>query len=174
MSADPDEDLVERIRELEETVEAIQQELAGRDRRLVSRGPPRVGDVLRFADQFAIPAAIAILDTNRRVLKLLQRAIRTTERGRSATEGPTAISRETVDRLDRALVELQTALQETSLPENAEARQLLQEARKLRDEIDERLAGTGPTNGESSTVEIDIDDEIESIRDELDKDDGSE
>lgn len=174
MSTDPDEDLEDRVRELEETLEALHEELEGRDRRLMARGPPSVRDVLRFADEFAIPAAIAILDANRRMLELVQGAIHATERGRAAGEGSATIGREAVDRLDRALTELQTALQESSLPENAEARQLLQEAKNLRDEIDERMAEPGDTGDESSAVEIDIDGEIDSIRDELDEDDDSE
>ncbi len=171
MTTDPDEELADRVRELEDTLEALHAELEDRDRRLMARRPPSVRDVLRFADEFAIPAAIAILDANRRMLELVQGAIRATERGRAAGEGSASIGREAVDRLDRALNELQTALQESSLPENAEARQLLQEARTLRDEIDERMAESGDNREESTAVEIDIDGEIESIRDELDEED---
>lgn len=176
MTDDPDGDLEDRVRELEDTLAALRDELERRDRRLMARRPPSIREVLRFADEFAIPAAIAVLEANRRMLELVQGAIRATERGRSVGEGSAAIGRDAVDRLDRALSELQSALQESSLPENDEARQLLREAKDLRDEIDERLATSGgeSVDGSDSTVEIDIDGEIESIRDELDGEDGSE
>lgn len=172
MTTDPDDDLAERVHDLEDTLDALRTELERRDRR-PSRRPPSVREVLRFADEFAIPAAVAVLEANRRMLELVQGAIRATERGRRMGEGSAAIGRETVDRLDRALSDLQAAVQEASLPENDEARQLLQEARDLRDEIDERLTEPSEEPGEE-TVEIDIDGEIESIRDELDEDGGED
>lgn len=174
MTSDPDEELADRVRRLEATLEALQDELESQDRGLVPRRPPSIREVLAFADEFAIPAAIAVLDANRRMLELLQGAIRATERGRSVGAASAPIARETVDRLDRALSDLQTTLHETSLPENDDARQLLQEARELRDEIDDRLAATGADTGEDSAVEIDIDGEIESLKDDLDDGDGSE
>ena len=174
MTTDRDDELAERVRELEDTLEALRDELEGRDRRLMRRDPPRIRDVLRFADEFAIPTAIAVLEANRRMLELVQGAIRATDRGRRVGEESTAIGRETVDRLDRALTDLQAAIQDSALPQNDEARQLLEEARTLRDEIDTRVTESGASEEEGSTVEIDIDGEIESIKDELDEDDGSE
>ena len=174
MTTDRDDELAERVRELEDTLEALRAELETRDRRLMRRDPPTIRDVLRFADEFAIPTAIAVLEANRRMLELVQGAIRVTDRGRQVGEGSTSIGRETVDRLDRALTELQAALQDSALPQNDEARQLLEEARSLRDEIDTRMLESGESEAEGSAVEIDIDGEIESIKDELDEEDDSE
>lgn len=174
MTTDRDDELAQRVRELEATLEELRAELEARDRRLTRRAPPSIRDILRFADEFAIPTAIAVLEANRRMLELVQGAIRATETGRQVGEESTAIGRETFDRLDRALSDLQTAIQDSPLPENDEARQLLDEARSLRDEIDTRLAESGESGDAGSTVEIDIDGEIESIKDELDDEDASE
>jgi hypothetical protein len=143
-------DLVTLADELSTTLDELRDELAG-TRRRPPRGPlglprpPTPRELLEFTDEFAIPAAIAGLEATIRTLELLQGAIRLTragseagERGREVRTRAEDASRRTVDRLDDVLVDLQDAL--AGRPENEEARTLLDDARALRREIDDRLA----------------------------------
>ena len=102
-------------------------------------------------------------------------------RGRLARTGQSALGT-----LENALEELAVAL-ERGEPSNPEALRLLEEARTLREEVEGRLAETGEVGGERALDEkndeyelaagddsetdeigIDIDEEIASIREELD------
>lgn len=162
--------------------------------------PPTPRELLEFTDEFAIPTAIAVLEANIRALEALQGAVRLTragdrvgERGREARAHTEELSRGALDRLDDVLVDLQDAL--SGRPENPEARTLLDDARALRSEIDERLRAAddrrparGPSQGGSERgrrprnaresrpqdaaadedgVAIDVDSELDSIRDEV-------
>jgi len=76
----------------------------------------------------------------------LQRGIRMTESGRRVREEGSAIgdraadvSRTTLDRLGSTLEDLQDATARGGTPESGPARELIEEARRLRDEIDQRL-----------------------------------
>src|SRR5699024_7499545 len=106
--------------------------------------PPRPGELLEFTDEFAIPAVIAILEANIRALEAFRGAVRLARagdeagrRGREARAGTEELSRGALDRLDDTLADLQNALE--GQPQNAEARTLLDDARALRAEIDDRL-----------------------------------
>jgi hypothetical protein len=108
--------------------------------------PPEPRRVLRFADEVAIPATIAVLEANVKLLQALQRGIRMTESGRRVKAEGSAVgdraadvSRSTLDRLGSTLEDLQDATARGGTPESGPARELIEEARRLRDEIDQRL-----------------------------------
>lgn len=167
------DDLSERIDELEETLAALRAEIESpRDRRRPFR-PPTPREMLRMADEYAIPAAVAALEANVRALELVQAGIRASDPERAADttatavrDGVTGATRATVDRLDRALAEIEASMAGTGMPRNPDARELLTEARRLNDEIADRLAvetGAGRDDG----VRIDVESELDSIRDEV-------
>jgi len=162
--------------------------------------PPTPRELVRFTDEYTIPTLIAVLEANIRLLEALQGAIRLArtgqaagERGREMRALTEELGRDGLDRLDDVLVDLQDALD--GRPENPEARTLLDDARALRHEIDDRLAETGDgrrpnatrprdaadderddvgpaaTDDPDESVAIDVDSELDSIRDEVDGDD---
>lgn len=156
--------------------------------------PPTPRELLTFTERQAIPAAIGVLEANIRALELLGDAIRRVDRYDGRADRPdrerarpraTAASRPTLDRLETALDDLQDALD--GAPAGAETRRLLDEARALREEIDRRLretadrpyrarssdtragAGRSPTAG-GHEIPVDVEDELESIKRDLDED----
>lgn len=191
-----EDDLEERVDELQRSLEELRREIEPRP----PRGPgglprpPTPGELVRFADKQAIPTAIAVLEANVRALELLQGALRLADTGRVAGEEADRtreraedLSRRSLDRLDRVLEDLQEATRGDTLPRDGDARDILEEARELREEIAERIgeaerdrrrAGGSRTESENSTadggVEIDVEDELDSIRAELEGDDENE
>jgi hypothetical protein len=154
---DDREELADLAADLESVLRDLRTEI-GPDRRRgpldsgLRRGPlgfprpPEPRRVLRFADEVAIPATIAVLEANVKLLQALQRGIRMTESGRQVREEGSAIgdraadvSRTTLDRLGSTLEDLQDATARGGTPESGPARELIEEARRLRDEIDQRL-----------------------------------
>ncbi|MFT4890217.1 MAG: hypothetical protein ACI9YT_001131 [Halobacteriales archaeon] len=166
--------------------------------------PPEPRRVLQFADQVAIPATIAILEANVKLLQALQRAIRLTESGRRVREEGSAmgdraadVSRTTLDRLGSTLEDLQEATEGGGTPESGPARELIEEARRLRDEIDTRLreaqgttledfqdadeggreegaeseAGGTAADSSSGEVPVDVEAELDSLKDQYGEDD---
>ena len=208
---DESDDLEAAVRELSDTLEQLQTEL----RRpptgpLGLPRPPSPGELLRFTEEYTIPALVSLLETSIRVLELLAAAIRVAD-GRpldgaveegiagvgersleyvgDGSEGLAAASRATLERLDDALAELQEAA-EGGRPDDPEVQSLLADARELRTEIDSRLAEAGsdadadPADAgmdrdggdadEEAAVDIDVDEELETIRRQVDPDDGPE
>jgi hypothetical protein len=148
---DDQPELADLAGDLETVLRDLRSEIEP-DRQRVRRGPlglprpPRPRQVLAFADEVAIPATIAVLEANVKLLQALQRAIRLSEGGRRVREGGSTMgdraaeaSRTTLDRLGSTLEDLQTATERGGLPESGPARELIEEARNLRDEIDRRL-----------------------------------
>jgi len=160
--------------------------------------PPSPSEVLQFADEVAIPATIAILEANVRVLEALQKAIRMAETGREVRAGgeraanrAADASRETLSRLEGALADLQRAVEGDGLPENETARELLEDARSLRDEVEARLeespnrsleefgaasedggdgSGGDATDERDDGVEVDVEGELETLKDRYGED----
>lgn len=194
-----EDDLEERVDELQRTLEELRREIEPRP----PRGPgglprpPTPGELVRFADEQAIPTAIAVLEANVRALELLQGALRLADTGRAAGEEAERTrrraadaSRRSLSRLDRVLEDLQEATHGDTLPENGDARDILQEARDLREEIAERIGEAerdrqrardvereSDPRADSTAdggVEIDVEDELDSIRAELDGDEDEE
>lgn len=172
--AESDDELERVAGDLADTLDALRQELDA-DR----RGPPRVVDLLRFTERYTIPAVIAVLEANIRILELLAGGIRvaTGDEGPADRRGATAdAARATLDALDSALQDATRALS-GGAPANPEARELLQEARSLRAELDDRLErATGarpPSDSQSQDdtgkdpVSIDVDSELQGIREDV-------
>lgn len=133
------DDLDDRLDELEAAVADLREEL--RPARGVPR-PPRPREVLRFTDEYAIPAAIAALEANVRALELLRAGIRSSdperaadEAGREVRDRASGVGRASLERLDRALEEVESAIEGSGLPRNREARDLLVDARRLDEEV---------------------------------------
>lgn len=200
MSTDGD-DLPAVLEELSHTLDDLQREF--------DPGPTGVGGLLRFTEQYTIPAIISILRTNVRLLELLAGAIRladgrleeTTVPGPGPSRGDRAAST-ALGTVDRALTDLSEAAAGT--PTDPEARRLLDRARDLRDEASERVENQSRGLGESRSraakegrhreegvrrgrntderrpedetgtgsggIEIDVEEELDDIRREVDDD----
>lgn len=137
--------------ELADELESLRAELR-RDRRgpFGLPAPPRPRELLRFADEYAIPFAVAVLEANLRALELLQATIRAIETGeaageeaRAARDRAQAVSRASLDRLDDVLADLETAARGRELPSNDEARAVIEQARQLRAELASAMDETG-------------------------------
>lgn len=154
-SRDDDVDFAATAEELSTVLQELRDEL----RREPPRGPfglprpPSPSEVVRFADEVAIPGTIAVLEVNIKLLETVQRAIRVVDTGNRARERATGardrasgsaerlaeVSDRTLERLERSLADLQTALDDGGLPDDGAAGELLSEARALRDDVQSRL-----------------------------------
>ena len=143
-----DEDLDERIADLEAQLRELRTEMTRPpEGPLGLPRPPTPREVLSFAGEYAIPTAIAVLEANIRALRALQRVVRVldpeyshVEEGRDRLQSRAAdASRATLDRLDDALGEVETAIREGDLPREPEARDLLEDARRINRDIRERI-----------------------------------
>jgi hypothetical protein len=150
-----DDDFADAAEDLSAILEDLRDEL----KREAPRGPfdlprpPSPSEVIRFADEVAIPGTIAILEVNIKLLETVQRAIRVVDTGARAREravdardraGDSAdrladVSDRTLRRLEDSLSDLQTALESGSLPDDGAAGELLAEARALRDDVQSRV-----------------------------------
>jgi hypothetical protein len=114
--------------------------------------PPTFGEVLRFTEEYTVPTVISVLETTIQSLELLRSLLRLADPDRSAFErtgdrrraapnrlGVTAVGRGAMDGVDRALDELRTALSDGDLPEDAESRSIIEEARTLAAEVEDRI-----------------------------------
>ncbi|AUG47358.1 hypothetical protein BVU17_07430 [Haloarcula taiwanensis] len=183
-----DDDLTALITDLVTTLQELETEVEPTTDSGLPR-PPTPGELLRFTSDVTIPAVILVLKTNIEALKLLRRALRMAE-GRPTSTGSASdevrqraseLSRATLSRLDGALTDLQQAVEGT--PEDEEARELIQEAQQLRNQIRDRLANEPGVSDEmhseqATDVPVDVDAELRSIKDEIDGpdrgDDGTE
>jgi len=191
---DHDRDLAEATAELSETLEALKTELAeppdGEFRPPSPRELLRFTEQYTIPTTIALLEAgirslellaAALRAADGRPIDAVSEELGTDGRDRLA-----ATSRETLRRLDDALAELQSAARGD--PSTPEVARLLAEARDLRTEVDDRLAdavdgeprrqdpGPGPGSAEGSTsdsapaereddaTEIDVDEELESIK----------
>lgn len=153
-----DDELADDAAELAVALRQLRDELerqrTRRRRKLLGMGaipkPPSVRDVLRFADEFAIPTVIAVLEANIKILESLQGAIRMAETGHRAGErsrevGETAagragdVSKAALARLEDGLEDLRTALEGGAVPEDAASNELLAEIRELQADVEERI-----------------------------------
>ena len=197
--ADRDDELAESIDDLTETIGELREELGPRERRPRPRfRPPTPGELLRLTDEVAIPTLLAILEANVRALEAFQQGIRVVrgsqevrERSERATDSARTradeLRRTTLDQLDGALAELQRAAEDGGLPRNRQARELIEDARDLRDEVDRRLRdaaesepetagrtieiddGTDPDDGDDP-ADVDVDAELETLKDQYNSD----
>ncbi|MBZ6496307.1 DUF7547 family protein [Natrinema longum] len=206
--ADQDDELVDAVRELARTIDALRTELEGsHPRRRPPLRPPTPRELLRFTDDVALPATLAVLETSVRALEAFQRSLkllrtereardRTTAAAETTSERANELRRTTLSQLDTVLAELQRAASGDGLPANEQARDLLEEARELRDDVDTRLRNAadrereatdpdrttsegsvaidieeGPptdseTDDDDSDPAVDVDAELETLRDQ--------
>ncbi|TYL36593.1 hypothetical protein CV102_21305 [Natronococcus pandeyae] len=176
--AEPDDDLADAIRELTRTIDELRTELedsrSRTPRRPLAPRPPTPRELLRLADEVAIPTLLAALESSVRTLEAVQRGLEivrterevreqvdeTTDRTRTRASD---LRRTTLSQLDTVLAELQRAASDGSLPADEDARDLLTEARELRDEVDSRLQRAvgdvedrNPETGTGGPIQIDI------------------
>jgi hypothetical protein len=175
------EELASLVARLAATLEELDEQL----------GSSRVSGVLRFTERYAIPTAIAALEANVRALEAAAGAIR-------VVQGRESLHDDSLDRdaarstLDRALTEIDDAVQ--GRPTDPDARRLLAEARDLRDEIRTRVdepvdaqsrersgrdreqrasdadrGTTIPVTDESEEPTVDVDAELDTIREEVER-----
>ncbi len=167
------EDLENRIEELETTLRGLQTEL-GRPPRgpLGLPRPPTPREVLSFTGEYAIPTLITMLEANVRALKALQQIIRLvdpeydpTEKARSDLSARAGwASRATLDRLQDTLNDVESALSEGGLPEEPRARRILEDARRLSDDIrDEVTVGAEQADEGRKTAKT-AEEELEEAR----------
>ncbi|MFD1515615.1 DUF7547 family protein [Halomarina rubra] len=114
---------------------------APRRRERTTPSLPRPGRFLQFTEEYTIPALIAFLEANIRALELLRGLLRLLNGGEVSERRVESVGRRTLGRVDDLLVDLQDAVEGT--PSNPEARDLLDDARSLRADIDERIASGG-------------------------------
>ena len=173
-----DRDLSQLFGDLTTAVEQLQEQLE------TERGPPRPPtprQLAEFTSEVTIPALILVLETNVRALRLVQWALRIAE-GRETDRQPsqarkraTDLGRATLSRLDDTLSDLATNLEDTSTDD--ETRELLERIRELESDIDTRLAAEPETSDHeeaADTVDIDVDAELQSIKDDVDDDSSHE
>lgn len=165
-----DQDVPALLAELTQALEELESELEPK-RRL---RPPTPGELTEFTSEVAIPAMILLLRTNIRTLQLLQRTLRLAQ-GQSARgerrgemqERAAKAGRVTLSKLDSALDELQSTLE--ARPPDDEARELLEQARTLQERTAEQLDSGGDDQGyDGSAVDIDVEAELQSIKDAAD------
>ena len=145
-----DPELAALVEELSATLESLQDTFdrpAG-GRRVGPPGPPGPAppsprELLRFTERYTIPTLISMLEAGVRSLELLGATLRLLDGRGLETASPAtrerveSVGRTTLDRVDRALSELGSAVE--GEPTDPDARDLLADARALRDEIDDRL-----------------------------------
>jgi hypothetical protein len=160
MSTRSDEDLADLLDELETTLSDLRAELdAERGGRSDRRGrsdrsagprpprPPSMSDLLRFTEEYTIPAIVTLLEANIRALKATQRVLRMADPERAArVESSNArdrlddAGRTALSQLERSLTDLSDALSSADLPADPESRDIVEDARSLTDEIEDRIA----------------------------------
>jgi len=178
--SEPDSELPRLLSELTRSLEALQSELDRSEPRL---RPPTPSELAQFTSEVTIPAIILVLETNIRALRLLQRALRIGN-GQAATGSGTGtqtreravkLGQATLSRLDDTLGDLQEALE--GRPPDDDARELLQQIRDIEDDIEAELAASDDgdtTTDETDRVEIDVDAELQSLKNDLDENDSSD
>lgn len=167
---DHERDLADAVAELSATLTDLRAELREPPTGpLGTPRPPTPSEFLRFTEQYTLPALISLLETSIRVLELLSASIRLVQEGpidpdrtRAGRDDAgdrrdrlTALGRTTLDALDEALADLQTAAP-SGQPAGPEVQRLLEEARELGAEVDARLADATTDPPGESVHEIDV------------------
>ena len=171
--ASGDPDITELVAELTQALEDLESELEP-ERRL---RPPTPRELTRFTSDVAIPGLILVLQTNIRALQLLKRTLQMADgrydpgrsgRVENARERAEQLGEATLAGLDDALDDIQTALE--ARPEDDETREALERVRTLNEEVSEELDGTG----DDTAVDIDVDQELQALKDDVEPEDSDE
>lgn len=198
------DEIRERIDRLERDLRRLQRRSreAGRSRPPVPR-PPSLREVIGFVDQYAIPTAITFLELNIKSLELVRGTLRLLA-GEDGEGGGVTGAREAdvdvrgmaLERFDRLVTDLQAGIESGRLPSDDDARRILEDARRLRNDIADRLedlegnddgrtAATGTVDSEGTEpgdapTDIDVEGELDTIKAELaetrdgDRDEGTD
>jgi hypothetical protein len=162
-SGDPD--IAELLGDLTQGLRRLQREAES------SRDRPLRQDLARFTSEVAIPGLILLLKTNIQALELLRRAIRIAE-GRELRQERTSpemrdrverLGQVTLARLDDVLTEMEDAVE--GRPADDRSVELIQEARNIRQQIQEELGADGE---DADEVDIDVEAELRSLKDDID------
>lgn len=178
--ASRDDDLEARVAALETAIEDLRDDLL--EENTMSRelfSPPSLRDILRFTDQIAIPGIILILETNIRLLKLLQRTIRLSDTS-ATSDGSSEIQTELATYTSKTLRELETAISKLQSldiaggPADETAQSLLTDIRELRtditNELNEASTNAPPTSNQNADeLTNEIAEELEDLKHELDE-----
>ncbi|MFB6305271.1 MAG: hypothetical protein ABEH47_08895 [Haloferacaceae archaeon] len=166
MTDSPDRETEELLDELETTLEALREEVDGRNRR--RRGPPTPLELLRLTERHAIPTLVATLEATVAALELVREVIRLVDPERSSGRVDEAGDRlgragdSAVVGAERVLADLRRALDAADLPDDEAARPLVAEARELSAEVEARLReardepGARGASGDDGGVRIDV------------------
>jgi hypothetical protein len=164
----PDPDITELLADLTQELRSLQQEVEpDRDRSLRR-------DLARLTSEVAIPGLILLLKTNIQVLQLLRRAIRIAD-GRNPRQSRETgemrkraeqLGQVTLAQLDNVLSELQGAVEER--PDSDRSVQLIEEARNIRQQIQDELNTDGESIEDTDEVDIDVEAELRALKDDLD------
>jgi hypothetical protein len=166
--ASSDPDVTELLADLTRELRSLQQEVEpDRDRSLRR-------DLARLTSEVAIPGLILLLKTNIQVLQLLRRAIRIADGRNPRQSRETGEMREraeqlgqvTMAQLDNVLTELQGAVEER--PDSDRSVQLIEEARSIRQQIQDELDTDGEGVEDADEVDIDVEAELRALKDDLD------
>lgn len=169
--AAPENDLENRLKDLREILEELRGDLRPSRGRVGLPRPPTPREVLRFTDEYAIPAAIAVLEVNVRTLELLQRGIRLAEEANETDPNESrTLERHTLDRLDQTLDAFETTLEDSRIVASSEARRLLRDARRLNAEIRDRTRSASREHRERG-IEIEVEEELDRIKEESERED---
>lgn len=185
------DEIRERIDRLERDLRRLQRRSRddGRARPSVPR-PPSLREVISFVDQYAIPTAITFLELNIKTLELVRGTLRllAVEDGEagSVTRAGGAnvdVRGRALERFDRLVTDLQAGIESGRLPSDDDARRILEDARRLRSDIADRLEdieenddGRTATSGTvdskkiepgDSPTDIDVEGELDTIKAEL-------
>jgi hypothetical protein len=160
MSRDRDDELADLLDELADTLRRLEAQVEPDRPRRGPFGlppPPSPRDVMAFTGEYAIPTAIAVLRANVKMLELVGAILRA---GATADEsrqrGGEAVERlrgETASHLERALAEIQEAIEEGDLPQTPEARDVVEEARRLNADLREYVREADETVEEERQAE---------------------
>lgn len=184
MSRRDDDELADLLRDLERDLDRLTDRLDAdeeasarrpqsrsreRSRRRSTPGPrpPSPSDLVRFTEEYTIPTVISVLEATIQSLELLRGGLRLADperRGRDDARGSSGVGGRVARELgggasaalERTLSDLGTALSATELPEDADAREILEDARSLTDEIERRLAeSNGPRDAGDGRADAD-------------------
>lgn len=185
------DEIRERIDRLEQDLRRLQRRSRddGRPRPPFPR-PPSLREVIGYLDQYAIPTAITFLELNIKTLELVRGTLRLLAGENGEKDRPTGARATDVDvrgraleRFDRLVTDLQAGIESGRLPSDDDARRILEDARRLRNDIavrledlegndDGRTAATGTVDSEGtepgdSPTDIDVEGELDTIKAEL-------
>ena len=167
------DDLEARLDRLEATLEELRDAVLDDERVRSGRraARPAAETALRLTERLALPAAVAALEANVRALTFVQDRLRELEERDRSGESlePTRVSERMLDRLDEALGGMERAIEDSSLPQNAEARRLLERARELNADVRERVRESAPEAAPSEAVTIDVEAELDQLREDVDE-----